>query len=120
MAVESLRDRSIAKLRENETIGDFARSFDCREIDTWIIRGVFEEFSSSYPIRSTDRFEEDLRIDQGDLEYRIECIATRINRSLDNAENNPFYQKVLTIQDLVMFFQAQSFSTNNRHSIDRL
>src|SRR4051812_38140996 len=33
----------LAADRQGESICTFARSFDCRAIDTWIIRAVFEE-----------------------------------------------------------------------------
>ncbi len=104
------------KARMSETICDFARSFDCRDIDTWIIRAVFEEFSDRHPIRSTDSFEDDLCIYDEDLEDSIVSIANRIGRSLDDVEGNPFYGRIHTVYDLVMFFQEQPLSQGVRHN----
>ena len=51
-------------------------------------------------------------MDQGDLEDSIENIAARIGRSLNRAEDNPFFGRINTVHDLVMFFQEQSQTTH--------
>ncbi len=61
--------------RQSESICEFARSFDCRRTDTWVIRAVYEELQDYHvrygklPIRATDLFESDLLID--DEENRL-------------------------------------------------
>ncbi len=106
--VSRARDSRIAKARIGESICDFARSFDCQIIDTWIIRGVYEEFSDSYPIHATDTFESDLGVTGEDLDDNITAIAKRIEVPLDLAETNPMYDKVRSVRDLVMFLHFQS------------
>ncbi|HEX5998235.1 MAG TPA: hypothetical protein VFZ16_02380 [Hyphomicrobiaceae bacterium] len=48
-SIEARRDRRIAKEREGESICRFARGFDCRKVDTRIIRAVYEEYSRGFP-----------------------------------------------------------------------
>ena len=82
------RDRRVSKIqrdRTGESICTFARSFNCRETDTWIVRAVFEELSVvGYPVRRDDRFE-DLGFVGDDLDELVETIASRAGRSLDSA-----------------------------------
>jgi len=104
------RGKRIAQARCNYSICDFARSFDYRNIDTWIIRATFEELSYSYPVRPDDRFAADLGVVGEDMDDSFEAIAKRIGRSADgeDIEANPlFNKKVETVRDLVMFLQHQ-------------
>ena len=59
------RDRRIASLRPNESMCTFARSFDCRTTDTWIIRAVYEKFQPfvGFPLRASDSVDDDLCVD---------------------------------------------------------
>lgn len=104
----------MARERLGDSICTFARAFDYRKIDTRIIRAVHEEMQhhfegevKSFPIRASDRFEKDLQIDSEDLEDMAQVIAYRTQRSLDNYEANPFYGKLETVSDLVLFFSHQ-------------
>ena len=104
------RDAQIAEARRDYSICDFARSFDYRVIDTWIIRATFEELSHSYPVRPDDNLADDLGVVGEDLDDCFENIAKRIDRSADDddVEANPLYdKKVETVRDLVMFLQHQ-------------
>jgi hypothetical protein len=102
----------LAAARPGDSICSFARSFDCRAIDTWIIRAAYETTqawlaSAYFPLRATDRIEDDLRLDDEDLEYLAEEIAERSRRSLESAEGNPLYDNVHTVRDLVLFLASQ-------------
>jgi hypothetical protein len=103
----SRRDRRIAQEREGESVCQFARAFDRRHIDTWIVRAVYEEFSGSFPLRPSDRLKEDLRICDDDLDFGAIHISQRTGRTLDGYERNPMYGNVKTLRDVVMFFQHQ-------------
>jgi hypothetical protein len=105
------RDRRIAKDREGESICQFARGFDCRSVDTWIIRAVYEEFSGSFPLRPSDRLKEDLHIAGDDVDYAAMHIAKRTGRGLNGSERNPLYGKIKTLRDVVMFFHHQPRDT---------
>lgn len=105
--------RRLATSRQDESICDFARSFD-RQTDTWLIRAVYEEASRHLsvdgrpiPIRRQDRSEKDLRIDPEDLDDIARDAAFRARRSMDDCDKNPLYGKVQTVGDLVTFLEYQ-------------
>ena len=101
--------------RRDESICDFARSFDTKAVDTWIIRATYEALQpyvelagESVPIRADDRLNEDLKIDGDDLDLDVvEVIAQRTGRSFSGYRQNPYCGKVHTVRDLVMFFNVQ-------------
>ena len=105
---------SLSATREGESICQFARSFDCRKVDTWIIRAAYEELQSylrkrgSLPIRATDHLERDLLIDDEELDWTIApAIAARTGRSMERGDENPYFGRVTSVADLVMFFDQQ-------------
>jgi hypothetical protein len=112
---EKRRLAALAATRGGKSICEFARSFDTRAVDTWVIRAVYEELQDllrsnypSFPLRASDRFE-DLGIDDDDLEMDVAAVvAERTGRTLDDADRNPFFKKLRTVADLVMFFDAQA------------
>lgn len=107
--------RRLAAGRTREGIGAFAKQFDCRSVDTWIIRAVYEELQEylrsevrSFPLRASDRLLEDLKVDQGDLEDMVASrVAERTGRRLEAGPSNTLGGKVQTVGDLVLFFNAQ-------------
>src|SRR5262249_46009301 len=98
--IEARRDRRMADERKGQSSCLFARDFD-RSVDTWIVRGVYEEFATRYPVRATDHFEYDLHVDREDLSDSAMHIARRIGRSLNGHELNPI-AKFDTVADLVI------------------
>ena len=108
--------RKLVKLstaRRGESICQFARHFDRRSVDTWIVRAVYEqlreEMATKYdiPIRPLDTFA-DLFIDNDDIDLSAAPeIAQRTGRSLEHSDRNPYFGKVKTAADLVHFFNAQ-------------
>jgi hypothetical protein len=112
--LENRRIRKIAQQRQEDSICTFAKSFDCRTVDTKIIRATHEELqlyhsfaTPSFPIRSSDSFEKDLKLDDGDLDDIAFEIARRTQRSMENSEQNPLHGKVRTVADLVLFLNHQ-------------
>jgi hypothetical protein len=108
------RLKHLAKLRAGESICEFARSFERNNVDTWVIRAVYEQLQDYLgknpvvPIRAADRLKEDLPIDAEDLEMDLaEEIAQRTGRSLKDTTANPYYGKIRTVEDLVLFFNSQ-------------
>ena len=111
------RDAYFAKLcagRNCISICTFAREFEAREVDTWIIRATYEEvqraicFDKLVPLKAADHLFETLKLDEDDLDLDlVEIIAQRTGRSLDGYEENPFYGKVTTVRNLVLFFNCQ-------------
>jgi hypothetical protein len=95
--------------RAEEKICSFRRSFNLHHIDPWIVRAVYEEMFElvDRPLRASDRLEEDLRIDPEDLEDVATNVAVRAGYDLGDNKQNPFYGKLKTVGDLVMFFTHQ-------------
>lgn len=104
-----------ASQREGQTICEFARDFDARAVDPWIIRAVHEQLQDqlkhvhpSFPVRADDRLKEDLLIDDDDLDMDLaQQVGARTGRSLDGSADNPHFGKVRTVRDFVLFFQSQ-------------
>lgn len=110
--------RHLAKLaaeRPQDSICTFARDFETRKSDTWVVRAVYEQLQeklrpehSAFPLRASDRLLEDLKLDEDDLDFDLsEEISQRTARSSEPSKMNPHYGKVRTVGDLVAFFCAQ-------------
>ena len=107
--------RKLALSRSGESIYTFVDSFDCHRTDTWVLRAVYEELSRyltvdghPFPVRADDQCcEKDLKIDPEDLAELATDAAIRAGRSMDGAEQNPFYCKVHRVRDLVSFLEHQ-------------
>jgi hypothetical protein len=105
----------LASSRAGEDIGTFARSFDIRHRDTWVVRAVYEGVQRSlrgdylaFPVLSSDRFIEDLRMHPDDLDMDLVSeVMQRTGRSWKDPKLNPYYGKVHTVADAVEFFCAQ-------------
>jgi hypothetical protein len=106
---------ALAKGRTGQDICEFAREFDPRKVDTWVVRAVYEQLQEylvdvhpKFPVRADDVLIKNLVSDPDDLDISpVEEIAERTGRSLDGASANPHYQGIRTVRDLVMFFNAQ-------------
>lgn len=111
---EKRRFERMCSIRDEESICTFARSFSTRQVDTWVVRAVHQEIQQlitsyipAFPVRASDSLMGDLHIDSEDIEVLLVDIAARSGHSLDETENNPFYGKINTVGDLVMFMNAQ-------------
>jgi len=92
--------------RTNATICHFARAFERRTVDTWILRATYEILSEGgKPIRADDHLS-DLR-DAEEIDFEVLDVAARCGRSLDQPEANPFYATITTVRDLVLFLNHQ-------------
>lgn len=109
---EQQRLARLAAQRQGQSICQFARAFPRWQVDTWVIRAVYESLhgylGGGLPIRADDRFKEDLRVDDEDLEFELlEEMARLSGRSLAGVEDNPFYGRVLRVRDLVLLLDHQ-------------
>jgi hypothetical protein len=110
--------RELAASREGQSICEFAQEFDLRTFDSWIVRAVYEQVQKqlihihpAFPLRGMDRLKEDLKLDDDDLDLDIAPeVEQRTGRSLSNASDNPYFCKVQTVRDLVLFFQSQKLN----------
>lgn len=107
--------QAMAAARKGQSICEFSRDFDCRATDAWIIRAVYEQVQRqlthvhpAFPVRADDRLKEDLMLDDDDLDLDVAVeVEARTGRSLEDARKNPYFGKVQTVRDLVLFFQSQ-------------
>lgn len=110
---------TLASSREGQTICEFAREFDARAVDTWVVRAVYEQVQGQlrhihprFPVRADDRLKEDLLLDDDDLDMDLaQEIEQRTGRSVDACDHNPYFGRVKTVRDLVLFFQHQPRSS---------
>lgn len=103
---------TLAAQRDGESICQFARSFARREVDTWVVRAVYESLhgylGGRLPIRAADRLKQDLRLDADDLDLDLlEQMARLSGRSLERTADNPWFDRVMTVRDLVSFLVHQ-------------
>ena len=112
--IDFRRKCALAASRPGDPLCVFARSFDLRAVDPWIVRAAFEELQKvcagsprPFPIRPSDRFEEDFNIHPDDIEDIARDIAERAGYSLEHYEQNPLCGKVETVGDLVHFLVHQ-------------
>ena len=104
------RLRRLAAERSSDSICSFTRSLDYHRLDTQVIRATYDEVqryldsvSPKYPIRATDRFEQDLHIDYEDIAEILVAIAKRCGRDLQPSQAWPRKLRFETIADLVYF-----------------
>ena len=114
MKQETQRMLNIIEEREGESICTFRRAFDLHLVDPWIVRATYQEFqkrlseySSNFPIRVTDRLDDDLKIIPEDVEDIFEIVAARAGYDFTDIQANPMLGKVATVEDFVMFFTHQ-------------
>jgi hypothetical protein len=105
---------ALSQERTGLSICEFTREFDVHTVDTWIIRATYEQLQAALPtkhkipIKGSDDLIGTLKLDEEDLDFNLaEEIAQRTGRSLANLEDNPYYGKVTTARNLVMFFNHQ-------------
>ena len=119
---EQRRLETLAASRSGESICEFARSFDCRQVDTWVIRAVYEELQGAlqcgtkgFPVQASDDLNQDLLDNDIEaIEDLIPVVAARTGRSLKDTESNPYWNKIRTAADLVYFINAQPHVATSR------
>jgi hypothetical protein len=106
--------RALAVDRSGDPLCTFARSLNMRAVDSWVVRAVFDELQGRFgksmrpfPIRASDRIGEDLRVLPEDVDELAVVVAHRAGYSMASCENNPLYGRVVTVGDLVAFFNHQ-------------
>lgn len=104
----------LRKSREGESICTFARTFDLREVDPWIVRAVWDALQPyvssrgrDFPIRPTDDITSGLCVDPEDGDELVAQCAKRAGRSMENVEQNPLFGSIWTVEDCVRFLNMQ-------------
>ncbi len=115
IVVDHCRMRKIARGRGKPDICKYARSFDFRNTDTKIMREIYnsiQEWAGKYddvpfPVQSEDSFEKLYQMDPDDLDDIYLEVAEKLGISTEEAEKNPYYERVETVKDLVLFLNSQ-------------
>ena len=105
---------ALRRERPGQTICHFARDFDRRTLDAWVVRATWDALQvyvrrkdSPFPLRATDSLSDVVAIDGEDLDDLIEEISRRAGRTLADLEDNPHFGQVSTTGDIVRLLRAQ-------------
>jgi hypothetical protein len=95
--------------RKEESICTFARALPAKAHDTWVVRAVYEEVSSraGVPIRPSDDFLQISGLDGDDLDDAVSRMAFRAGRSMESTKENPIFDRVVTVADVIAFLEHQ-------------
>lgn len=109
---DRIRFHRLACARSGQSICQFARSFKRREVEPVIIRTCWEAFQQQAPVQNFPVYASDpigrlYGLESDDLDDLVKEIAAKLGRSLKNTMANPFYSKVSSVGDLVLFLNAQ-------------
>ncbi|MGB0834843.1 MAG: hypothetical protein ACPGR2_10020 [Psychrobium sp.] len=112
--------KKLAIDRGESNICEYARSFDFRNVDTKIMREVWNELqlylgkynNKPFPIKAEDTFEHTYKIDSDDLDEIYWSVADRLNISTEQPENNPYFEKVTNVKNLILFLNNQPRHSN--------
>ncbi|MET1257046.1 hypothetical protein [Aliikangiella maris] len=118
--IDKKRMTKIALERGEPNICEYARSFDYRKVDTKIMREVWNEVQEClgkyndkyFPVKADDVFEDVYKIDTEELDYIYWAVADRLGIDTEEPESNPYFNKVTTVKNLVLFLHHQSRSKN--------
>jgi len=110
--ISAIGDKKYERLKEfrkDWDIGNFAKEFDLKVIDTWVIRAVYEAIYDEVdlPIKADDDIDKDLRINMGDLGFDeiLINVSQRTGRVLtEESVEYDDIQNIKTVRDLVYFF----------------
>jgi len=107
--LHALRLRRLVADRTDDSICRFVRSMDYRRLDLKVIRAVYESLQDyflfvciDFPIRPSDDFDRDYRMNRDDLDILAALIAGDCGRSLKDHKKNP-YVPISTVADLIEF-----------------
>ncbi|MFZ6817067.1 hypothetical protein [Undibacterium sp. Ji22W] len=109
------RMRSIALNRKTSTICTYARSFDYRNVDTKIMREVYNHIQAwvgkyegiGFPVEASDSFNETYKMDPDDLSDIYFEITGKLGICTDDPTSNPYWNQVTTVKNLVLFLNRQ-------------
>ncbi|VTP14800.1 hypothetical protein PUATCC27989T_02667 [Phytobacter ursingii] len=117
---------TLAQARQGESICQFARAFNLRDVDAWVVRAVWDTVMAwggselarlNFPLQADDRLEIFALDDEEALFDALSDAATRAGRTLDNLENNPFLP-LNTLRDMVMALNAQPMTPERQQKRD--
>lgn len=120
MTFDHYRMKKVATERGNPNICEYARSFDYKNVDTKIIREVWNEVQLNlrsynekpFPVKADDLFEEKYNLHPDDLDDIYWSVADRLGIDTEKPENNPYFNKVTSVKNLALFLHNQPRTGN--------
>lgn len=114
------RMKKIASKRGAADICAYVRSFDYRNVDTKIMREVFnkvQEWAGEYegkpfPVQAEDSFDDIYQMDPDDLDDIFMEVAGELGINTERTEDNPYCDKVKSVKELVLFLHNQPRNGN--------
>lgn len=114
------RLRRLAAERAGQDIGHFARDFERRSVDPWVIRATYEEIRgaepelAAFPLRGDDPLGDEVLFgDPDSIDDVVARVSRRTGRTLRRCERNPLYGKTHTVRDLVAFMSLQALRASS-------
>ncbi|WP_415881286.1 hypothetical protein [Neptuniibacter sp. QD34_54] len=113
--LEHFRMKRLSNERGEADICEYARSLEYRNVDTKIMREVWNELhlwlgkydGKPFPIETEDTFESTYNMDPDDLDEIYWAVANRLGIDTEHPENNPYFDKVTSVKNLVLFLHHQ-------------
>ncbi|WP_415898180.1 hypothetical protein [Neptuniibacter sp. QD57_21] len=113
--LEHFRMKRLSNERGEADICEYARSFEYRSVDTKIMREVWNELhlwlgkynGKPFPIETEDTFDSTYNMDPDDLDDIYLAVAERLGIYTDSPEKNPYFDKVTSVKNLVLFLHHQ-------------
>ncbi len=102
----------LKRQRIGESFVNFSHEHGLRDMDTLIVNAVYEELRldlavQEFPLRWSDNLYSDLLLTADEVDDVLQRIALRAGRCINQTEQNPLVGKVLTVGDLIAFFNHQ-------------
>lgn len=115
MIIDHHRMKRIAIERGNPNICEYARSFDFRDVDTEIMREVWNEVQLNlgnydgkpFPVKAEDLFEETYNMHLDDIDDIYWSVADKLGIDTELPEKNPYFNQVTSVKNLVLFLHNQ-------------
>ncbi|WP_415896030.1 hypothetical protein ACMXYQ_07065 [Neptuniibacter sp. PT34_22] len=126
---EHIRMQRLSGERGEVDVCKYAKSFDYRSVDTKIMREVWNELhlwlgkydGKAFPIKTEDKFEDTYNMDPEDLDDIYLAIADRLGINTENPQKKPYFNKVTSVKNLVLFLHHQSIVRNSQqYDISRI
>ena len=90
--------------RKNDNLIDFARQFDVRVVNAWVVRSTYEQLELwlGFPVHPSDRLRQDLKLSAVDLEDIVFQVLFRVGRIRPES----WLIEVKTVRELIYFINT--------------
>jgi hypothetical protein len=112
---DHFRMKTLAQKRGEPNICEYARSFDYRNVDTNVMREVWKEVQdylgnyngTPFTVQADDLFKDTYNLHPDDLDEIYWTVADRLGIDTESPEENPYFNQVTSVRNLVMFLHHQ-------------